>query len=152
MTVKTKIICPNCGGEIESYRNPLPTIDIIIELEDGRIILIKRKNPPIGWAIPGGFVDYGESLEEAAIREAKEETSLDVTLLEQMHTYSKPDRDPRQHTISTIFIAKGSGTPVAADDAAEIGVFIEDNLPHPLMFDHEQILTDYFKKKKRNNR
>lgn len=152
MTVKTKTICPNCGGEIESYRNPLPTIDIIIELEDGRIILIKRKNPPIGWAIPGGFVDYGESLEEAAIREAKEETSLDITLLKQMHTYSKPDRDPRQHTISTIFIAKGSGTPIAADDAAEIGVFTEENLPHPLMFDHEQILTDYFNKKKRNNR
>ncbi len=152
MAEKTKINCPNCGGEIEFYRNPLPTVDIIIELEGRKIILIKRKNPPIGWAIPGGFVDYGESLEEAAIREAKEETSLDVTLLEQMHSYSKPDRDPRHHTISTVFMARGRGTPVAADDASEIGVFTKDNLPCPLMFDHEQILSDYFKRLKGNTR
>jgi len=152
MAVKTKLICPGCGAEIGIYRNPLPTVDIIIELEDRGIILIKRKNPPIGWAIPGGFVDYGESLEEAAIREAKEETSLDVTLLKQMHSYSKPDRDPRHHTISTVFTARGKGTPVAADDAAEIGVFTADNLPHPLMFDHEQILTDYFNKKQQAGR
>jgi ADP-ribose pyrophosphatase YjhB (NUDIX family) len=149
MAVKTKIICPGCGAEIGIYRNPLPTVDIIIELGDRGIILIKRKNPPIGWAIPGGFVDYGESLEEAAIREAKEEASLDVTLMEQMHSYSKPDRDPRHHTISTVFIARGKGTPVAADDAAEIGVFTADNLPCPLMFDHDQILTDYFNKKQK---
>lgn len=152
MAIKTKITCPNCGTEIETYRNPLPTVDIIIELEDRGIVLIKRKNPPIGWAIPGGFVDYGESLEEAAIREAKEEVSLDVTLLEQMHTYSKPDRDPRQHTISTVFVARGSGTPVAADDAAEIGVFTEDDFPRPLMFDHEQILFDYFNRERGNTK
>lgn len=91
-------------------------------------------------------MDYGESLEEAAIREAKEETSLDVILIRQMHTYSKPDRDPRRHTISTVFVAKGRGTPLAADDAGEIGIFNNDNLPHPLVFDHEQILSDYFKK------
>lgn len=150
MATKTKITCPNCGAKIKSYLNPLPTVDIIIELEDRGIVLIKRKNPPIGWAIPGGFVDYGESLEEAAIREAKEETSLDVTLLGQMHTYSKPDRDPRQHTISTVFVARGKGIPVAADDAIEIGIFTKGNLPHPLMFDHEQIVADYFNKKRRN--
>lgn len=152
MAIKTKITCPNCSAEIETYRNPVPTVDIIIELEDRGIILIKRKNQPIGWAIPGGFVDYGESLEETAIREAKEEVSLNVTLLEQMHTYSKPDRDPRLHTISTVFVARGNGTPVAADDAAEVGVFTEDNLPQPLMFDHEQILSDYFNRKRGNTK
>jgi len=93
MTAKIKRRCPNCNAEIEFYHNPIPTVDIIIEIDKGKIILIKRKNDPVGWAIPGGFVDYGESLEKAAIREAKEETSLDVTLLEQMHTYSKPDRE-----------------------------------------------------------
>ncbi|MFA4915149.1 MAG: NUDIX hydrolase [Syntrophales bacterium] len=144
MTVKVKNLCPNCGTEIECYRNPFPTADIIIELDETGIVLIKRKNPPHGWAIPGGFVDYGESLEEAAVREAKEETGLDVILLKQLHTYSRPDRDPRHHTITTVFIARASGTPAAAADAAEIGIFTKENLPSPLMFDHKQILADYF--------
>jgi purine-nucleoside phosphorylase len=130
------------------YKNPVPTVDIIIELGDGRIVLIKRKNPPYGWALPGGFVDYGESLEAAAIREAKEETMLDVTLIRQMNTYSQPDRDPRGHTISTVFIAQAQGTPRAADDAQEIGVFDCPDLPFPLAFDHAQILTDYIKQRK----
>ena len=125
--------------------NPIPTVDIIIEVEGGGIVLIMRKNEPIGWAIPGGFVDYGESLEDAAIREAREETSLDVLLEGQLRTYSRPDRDPRQHTISTVFTASGRGTPKAADDAAEIGVFTEDTLPNPIMFDHREILSDYFR-------
>ena len=124
-------------------RNPLLTVDAIIEIEGG-IILIKRKNPPPGWAIPGGFVDYGESLEDAACREAKEETGLDITLIRQFHTYSEPGRDPRHHTVSTIFIASASGTPVAADDAKEVGIFTRDNLPQDLAFDHRQILEDYF--------
>ena len=124
-------------------RNPFPTVDIIIEMPDG-IVLIKRKNPPHGWAIPGGFVDYGESLEQAAVREAKEETSLDVELTRQFHTYSDPKRDPRFHTISTVFIAKGGGAPKAADDASEIAVFRKDSLPSPLCFDHARILEDYF--------
>lgn len=127
------------------YKNPIPTVDIIIEFEDKGIILIKRKNPPYGWALPGGFVDYGESLEESAIREAKEETSLDVTLIKQFHTYSAPDRDPRHHTITTVYIAKvKGGTPKAKDDAKEIGVFTQENLPPNLAFDHEKILKDYF--------
>ncbi|MDI6792936.1 MAG: NUDIX hydrolase [bacterium] len=125
------------------YRNPIPTVDIIIELEDQGIVLIKRKNPPYGWAIPGGFVDYGESLEEAAVREAKEETSLDVTLLRQLHTYSDPDRDKRCHTISTVFIARAKGEPMAADDALELQVFKPDELPQELAFDHRKILDDY---------
>jgi len=144
MAVKKHIPCPHCGGAIEAYRNPVPTVDIIIEMEEGGIVLIKRKHHPVGWAIPGGFVDYGESLEEAALREAREETSLEVTLARQMHTYSAPDRDPRQHTITTVYIAKGSGVPAAADDAEAIGVFQRDNLPRPLMFDHARILKDYF--------
>lgn len=151
MSKKIKKICKECGTEVELYLNPVPTVDIIIEVIGYGIVLIKRKNEPIGWAIPGGFVDYGESLEEAAIREAREETSLDVTLVEQMHTYSKPDRDPRQHTISTVYIAKGRGVPEADDDASEIGVFTDENIPKPLMFDHEKIIADYFKRKKDNH-
>jgi purine-nucleoside phosphorylase len=126
------------------YKNPVPTVDIIIELRGGKIVLIQRKNPPFGWALPGGFVDYGESLEEAAVREAREETSLEVTLVRQHHTYSRPERDPRGHTISTVFIAQAQGIPEAADDAQEIGVFDRLSLPSPLAFDHHQILTDYF--------
>jgi len=129
----------------------VPTVDIIIEIEaeDGRqgIILINRKNPPFGWALPGGFVDYGETLEHAAVREAKEETSLDIQLQCQMHTYSDPKRDPRKHTISTVFIALAIGHPVAQDDASDIKVFHQDELNFPLAFDHEKILADYFERK-----
>jgi ADP-ribose pyrophosphatase YjhB (NUDIX family) len=145
MSGKIQNICPNCGAKLESYHNPTPTVDIIIAVEGGGIVLIMRKNDPIGWAIPGGFVDYGESLEDAAVREAREETSLDVILEGQLRTYSRPDRDPRQHTISTVFMARATGIPMAADDAAQIGVFTEDTLPAPLMFDHREILSDYFR-------
>ena len=108
-------------------------------------MLIERKNPPDGWAIPGGFVDYGETLEEAAVREAREETGLSVRLKCQMHAYSEPERDPRLHTLSVIFIAGAEGEPVAMDDAKSIGVFTEDHLPSPLAFDHARILGDYFR-------
>lgn len=127
------------------YKNPKPTVDIIIELEGERVVLIKRKNPPHGWALPGGFVDEGESLEHAAVREAKEETGLDVTLTEQLFTYSDPKRDPRQHTISTVFIATAKGEPVGADDATEARTFTRDALPSPLCFDHGTILADYLR-------
>ncbi len=123
--------------------NPLPTVDVIIEVEGG-IILIKRKNPPPGWAIPGGFVDYGESLEDAVCREAKEETGLDIDIVRQFHTYSDPGRDPRHHTVSTIFIATASGKPRAGDDAKEAEIFTRDNFPKDIAFDHRQILEDYF--------
>jgi len=128
---------------VEKYRNPFPTVDVIIEMEHG-IVLIKRKNPPYGWALPGGFVDYGESLEEAAVREAREETSLQVELISQFGAYSDPDRDPRRHTITVVFIARAEGEPRAADDAAGAGVFSLHNLPNELAFDHERILKDYF--------
>lgn len=130
-------------------RNPFPTVDIIIELEgqEGSIVLVERKNPPHGWALPGGFVDWGESLEEAAVREALEETSLKVTLKEQFHAYSDPKRDPRFHTVTMVFTATSQGEPRAADDAKNLGVFTKDTLPTPIVFDHSQILRDYFSKR-----
>ena len=132
--------------------NPLLTVDIIIEIENRGIILIERKNPPHGWALPGGFVDYGESLEQAALREAKEETFLEVRLVEQFHTYSDPKRDPRHHTVSTVFIATATGTPRGGDDAEAAKMFHEDNLPVPVVFDHAQILRDYFLYKRTGQR
>ena len=142
---KKTIQCPKCKNEIEIYKNPIPTVDVIIEIETKGIVLIKRKNPPYGWALPGGFVDYGESLEEAAVREAKEETDLEARLTRQFHTYSNPNRDPRHHSISTVYVGKAQGTPQAKDDAMEIGVFNESNLPDAIAFDHRSILQDYFK-------
>ncbi len=128
-------------------RNPLPTVDIIIEIDrpgrDPGIVLIQRRNPPHGWALPGGFVDYGESLEGAAVREAREETSLRVELLGQFHTYSDPGRDPRQHSISTVFLAQAKGEPRAADDAREARVFDPRRVGVELAFDHRRILDDY---------
>lgn len=134
--------CPSCGTSVKQYRNPIPTVDIIIEI-DSQVVLIKRKNPPHGWALPGGFVDYGESLEAAAIREAKEETGLDIYNLQLLGCYSDPARDNRMHTISTVYVAQASGIPQAGDDAAELALFLPQELPTPLCFDHEKILTDY---------
>lgn len=136
----------------QNYTNPLVTVDIIIEVAAGGIVLIERKNPPHGWALPGGFVDYGETLEAAAAREAKEETFLEVQLIEQFHTYSDPARDPRHHTVSTVFIASAQGTPQGADDANKAQAFTESVLPIPLVFDHERILRDYFYYKKTGQR
>ena len=137
--------CPKCGEVFRRQRNPVPTVDIIIEIPDQGLILIQRANPPLGWALPGGYVDYGESLEDAARREAREETSLEVDLLGQLHTYSDPRRDPRQHNISTVFVAQASGTPRAADDARSLEIFRPEALPPLLAFDHGQILADYLK-------
>jgi len=132
-----------------TYRNPAPTVDLIIEIKNKRgesgIILIERKNPPPGWALPGGFVDYGESLEQAAVREAEEETSLKVRLVRQLHTYSDPKRDPRKHTITTVFIARARGVPIARDDAGDIGIFTRREIGFPLAFDHRRILNDYYR-------
>jgi ADP-ribose pyrophosphatase YjhB (NUDIX family) len=141
--LKRRLTCPHCQKEIPVWDNPKPVVDIIIEMEGG-IVLIKRKNPPHGWAIPGGFVEYGESAEAAAAREAREETGLELRDLRQFRVYSDPARDRRVHTISTVFIARGEGSPSAADDAAEIGIFKQDGLPGDLAFDHPQILNDYF--------
>lgn len=140
-----KIICPHCGKNTGRYLTPAPTVDIIIETSGG-IVLIRRKNLPYGWAIPGGFVDYGESVEHAAVREAKEETGLDVKLTGLLGVYSDPARDPRFHTISTVFTAKAEGLPVGQDDAEEARVFKLDALPEPLAFDHAKILGDYMER------
>jgi 8-oxo-dGTP diphosphatase len=138
--------CPKCGAEVRQYRNPFPTVDIIIEINGG-IVLIERKNPPFGWALPGGFVDYGESLENAAIREAREETSLEISNLRLVGCYSDPARDERQHNISTVFAAEGKGNANAGDDAANLAIFPLDQLPQHLCFDHAEILADYAAKK-----
>ena len=147
LTKKHTQPCPHCGQAISIYQNPVPTVDIIIEL-DHQIVLIERKNPPYGWAIPGGFVDYGETVETAAVREAKEETSLDVELVSLLGVYSDPTRDARMHTISTVYVAQGNGTPRAADDAKSLQLFKIDNLPPELAFDHRHILDDYLAWKK----
>lgn len=146
---KMKKKCPHCGHELAEYRNPVPTVDIIIEIGQQGIVLIQRKNFPNGWALPGGFVDYGETVEQAAAREALEETSLRVESLTQFGVYSDPNRDPRQHTISVVFTAQSTGIPAAADDAVGVGVFTKNKLPSPLAFDHDRILADYFACKER---
>jgi ADP-ribose pyrophosphatase YjhB (NUDIX family) len=149
-----KVLCPRCGTEVIEYISPVPTVDIIIEIDSeakGKgIVLIFRKNEPRAWALPGGFVDYGETLEQAAVREAKEETDLDLEIesVVQFHTYSDPKRDPRRHTISTVFVARATGKPRPGDDAEQAGVFTEENLPLSLAFDHGKILQDYFSSRK----
>ena len=137
---------------MNTLRNPYLTVDVIIEIEDENgeqgVVMIERKNPPYGWALPGGFVDYGETLESAAIREAREETSLDVELIRQFHAYSDPGRDERQHNVTVVFIARPLGGALEArDDARRAGVFGENSLPPEIAFDHAGILNDYFSRK-----
>ena len=134
-----------------AIQTPHVTVDIIIEYQDG-VVLVERKNPPFGWAIPGGFVDIGESLEKAALREAKEETSLDVTLMDQFHAYSDPGRDTRFHTVSIVFVGKGKGVLEGRDDAKKASVFSGKDLPQNIAFDHKKILQDYFRFKKEGKR
>jgi 8-oxo-dGTP diphosphatase len=130
---------------MSKHRNPAPTVDVLIELVDrpGELVFIERANDPIGLALPGGFVDEGEWVADAAVREAKEETGLDVELVELFHVYSDPSRDARRHTMSTVFIARASGTPVGGDDAARAMTARPDALPQPLVFDHATIIADY---------
>lgn len=124
------------------YRNPKPTVDLLIELQGG-LVLIQRKNPPHGWALPGGFVDEWERVEDAARREAKEETGLDVVLETLLYVYSDPKRDPRHHTITVVFVAQAMGAPLAGDDAQAVQVFQPAELPDDIVFDHRDIIDDY---------
>jgi len=123
------------------YRNPLPTVDVVIRCGVG-VVLVSRRHEPLGWALPGGFVEEGESPETAAVREAREETGLEVRLEEQFFTYGNPGRDPRHHTLTTVYLAAADGTPQGGDDAAEARVFAWEALPSPLCFDHGRILAD----------
>lgn len=124
-----------------TYRNPLPTVDVVIRCAGG-VVLVSRRNPPRGWALPGGFVEEGESQEAAAVREAREETGLEVRLQEQFFSYSDPARDPRHHTVTTVFLADAEGTPRGGDDAEQARVFPWGELPEALCFDHGRILAD----------
>jgi AmmeMemoRadiSam system protein A len=135
-----------------SEAGPRAATDVIVELETGKIVLIERKNPPHGWALPGGFIEVGEKAEEAAVRECAEEIGLEVELAELFHVYSDPVRDPRQHTLSVVFIGRARGTPMHGDDAAAAGSFAEELLPTPLAFDHATILDDYFRYRRTGER
>ena len=131
------------------FKCPFVTVDAIIELKEG-IVVIERLNPPYGWALPGGFVEYGESLEAAVKREAKEETNLTLTGICQMHTYSDPKRDPRFHTVGTVFIAQAKGVPKSGDDARALRIVaLKDLLKLKLVFDHKKIIRDYLEIKRR---
>lgn len=138
----------------EEFRNPTPTVDVLIEIDGrpGELVFIERANEPKGFALPGGFVDEGEWIADAAVREAKEETELDVELIELFHVYSDPARDPRQHTVSTVFIGRANGVPVGGDDASQAVVCRPDALPGPLVFDHGTIVADYLAYKQRGVR
>ncbi|MFN0245683.1 MAG: NUDIX domain-containing protein [Kofleriaceae bacterium] len=127
------------------FKNPTPTVDMLIEIDDrpGELVFIERSREPKGFALPGGFVDDGEWIADAAVREAKEETGLDVEVIELFHVYSNPARDPRKHTVSTVFIGRAKGMPVGSDDAASAIVCRPDALPQPLVFDHATIVADY---------
>lgn len=135
--------CPHCGEGIKA-RNPFPTVDIVLYRPQAGILLIERRNPPHGWALPGGFIDYGESSEQAACREALEETGLEVRLTSLLGVYSDPARDPRFHTLSIVYIAEADvGEPCAGDDAKNARFFPLDSLPADIAFDHRQIIADF---------
>lgn len=122
--------------------SPAPTVDVVIALPGDRVVLVERRFPPLGWALPGGFVDQGETVEAAAVREAREETGLSVTLSALLAVYSDPRRDARRHTLSAVFMGHAAGEPVGGDDAAVARAFAWDALPAPLCFDHAEILAD----------
>jgi 8-oxo-dGTP diphosphatase len=135
--------CERCGATVKTWQRPGISVDMLIEFE-GRLVLVYRKNEPVNWALPGGYVTYGESLEDAARRETEEETGLHLDGLEQFHSYSEPGRDPRQHSITTVFVARGRGELRAGDDAARAELFDPaTGVPHPLAFDHSRIVRDY---------
>jgi 8-oxo-dGTP diphosphatase len=133
---------PKQRHAMAEHRSPTPTVDVVILLRGDRVVLVERANEPHGWALPGGFVDEGETLEAAALREAREETGLEVELVEQFRSYSDPRRDPRRHTVTTVFLGRAAGEPQGGDDAASAAAFSWTALPSPIAFDHAEILSD----------
>lgn len=142
MTLGHRLLCPHCGDLLDRYDQPRLTVDAVVIDAAGRVLLIERKNPPSGWALPGGFVEAEETLETAAARELLEETGLVARGLIQFHTYSAPERDPRHHTVSAIYLAQAAGRPRAGDDAARAKFFPFDRLPKQIAFDHREVLAD----------
>lgn len=149
---QSEFICRQCGEKVRRFRNPALTVDVVIYTRSRELVLIRRKNPPLGWALPGGFVDYGERVEDAALREVREETGLELSPQNMadglLGVYSDPARDPRQHTVSVVFMALTTegAQPKGADDAAEARFFKLDELPEPIVFDHKKIIADFTKK------
>lgn len=135
--------CPHCGQPIGRFPFPLLTVDCIVRDEAGRVLLIERRFPPPGWALPGGFVDRGETVEQAVRREILEETGMQIEDLAQFHVYSDPARDKRHHVVSVIFTGLGRGRPLAGDDAGQARFFPLADLPHPMAFDHAEVLAAY---------
>jgi len=133
--------CTQCGAVVKTWQRPAVTVDVLVQV-GGKLVLVYRRNEPINWALPGGYVDYGERLDLAARREVLEETNLELVSLEQFHTYSAPDRDARQHSISTVFLGRAEGEPKAGDDAEQVALMALDEIPHPLAFDHTQMVRD----------
>lgn len=145
MSTFHELKCPKCGAAVKACSNPFPTVDALIYEPDKGIVLIDRKFEPFGWALPGGFVDYGETVEAAAVREAFEETGLRVTLQGLLGIYSDPSRDPRVHTITTVFEARAENysTLTGGDDAKDARFFPLDKLPANIMFGHDEIIADF---------
>lgn len=144
------IKCSKCGYTWEDWNNPIPTVDALIEIFDNNIfqgiVLIDRINFPFGWAIPGGFMEYGETAETTCVREAKEETGLDVAITGLLGFYSDPGRDPRHHTVTAVYVCRASGKPVAGDDAGKAQIFMPDIIPENMAFDHAKVIEDYMRK------
>lgn len=147
--IPTHLLCPNCGHKVRKYKNPFPTVDVLIRYRGG-IVLIERGNEPFGWAIPGGFMEYGESAETAAAREMMEETSLKLENLQFFTVRSQPDRDPRFHTITVVFTADGKGELRAGDDAVNAQVVNANTLPETIAFDHREVIESYFASENRS--
>ncbi len=143
--MKKQVVCPHCGKPYSCYRNPTPTTDVVIHDPGRGVVIIRRLNEPLGYALPGGFIEEGEQAEKAAIREMKEETGLDVRLDGLLGVYSTPHRDPRQHTMSVVFVGHATNPDAihGGDDAATAAFYPLDSLPEPIVFDHSRILADF---------